>query len=143
MTDIETALKTTPDLQMFMPPSGKGFIKRVMNAITAGMHRTGMLPPFFTKTMPKEDDRLPRMTTGLGVVIDSVATFFPMKVLQAGAVQTSLNGQDITVAIRDDDHRPGATLGDGSKPLQYFLRWYGFAFTFPGCAVYDAEQPAA
>ena len=25
------------------------------------------------------------------------------------------------------------------RPLQLFTRWYGFAYTFPGCEIYDGE----
>ncbi len=40
--------------------------------------------------------------------------------------------------------RAGVLVGNGdgaeplSRPMQLFARWYGFAFTFPGCEVYEA-----
>lgn len=71
------------------------------------------------------------MTAGLGVVIDRKGTFFPMKSLKKGPVKTEVNGSEVTVAIRKDDSRPGATLSDGSRPVQYFMRWYGFSLTYP------------
>ena len=69
-------------------------------------------------------------------MVDREAVFFPMKELKLGPVTDLVNGKEVKIAVRQDDSRPGATLSDGTKPLQYFLRWYGFALTFPGCSVY-------
>jgi hypothetical protein len=31
---------------------------------------------------------------------------------------------------------PVALWDDDSRPFQIFTRWYGFAFSYPGCEIY-------
>ena len=57
---------------------------------------------------------------------------------------TRYNWQDDTLHLDTGEIIRGGVLYDAqgatqeiTRPLQLFTRWYGFAFTFPGCEVYE------
>lgn len=97
---------------------------------------TGLLPPVFTKTLPKEDSRLPRMALGVGVWVGGEARFYEMASVKAGPIHDTLGGESITIDVGRVDRVPFAVDSRGQRPIQYFLRWYGFALTYPGCTIW-------
>ncbi|MCA9705423.1 MAG: DUF3179 domain-containing protein [Myxococcales bacterium] len=100
----------------------------------------GFFPPGFRGTMGELDDRLPDRIQGLGVVVDQEACFYPAEHLHRPAT-VELGGRRLRVARGEDDDVPSAEPLDGKeRPFQLYTRWYGFSFTFPGCAIY---QPRA
>ena len=102
----------------------------------------GRLPPGFRGTMGEDDERLPQMEHGLGVMVDGTRRFYPRDAIGAGIVD-ELEGRSLHVRIGAADQIPFAEWEqDGSRPLQLFTRWYGFAYTFPGCEIHH-EEPAA
>eukprot|EP00892_Ulva_mutabilis_P002731 jgi/Ulvmu1/12459/UM009_0111.1 len=111
----------------------------VLRVVSRTFQVTGLLPPAFTKTMPKEDPRLPRMTLGLGVRVGGEAKFYEMSRIKAGPISDNVGGDSVTIDIGKMDSVPFAVDSSGQRPMQFFLRWYGFALTFPDCAIW---QPA-
>jgi Protein of unknown function (DUF3179) len=106
----------------------------------------GLMPPWFHRTMGAGDVRRPAMESGLGVVIDGEARFYPLERLGVEGATDVWHGRPLHVAIDPADRFPFAEWEDGTRPFQLFTRWYGFAFTYPGCAVYaprEAAEPRA
>lgn len=134
MTTVAAALKREPELRLLRSHQ-RPLFRRAMRLGQWIFGQTGFLPKLFTQTMAPKDPRLPRMTMGLGVVVDGTARFYPMSALQEPVID-KLGNQQLQVAINQVDGVPQATDQEGNRPLQYFLRWYGFALTFPNCSVY-------
>ena len=110
--------------------------QRLFSAITARtVRRRGFLPPGFASTMGPPDPRLPRLAPGLGVIVGDVQRFYPMDRI-ATPVQDTVAGRALTVSIDDDDGIPRAVFDDGGEPMQIMLRWFGFAYSYPGCEVF-------
>ncbi len=89
--------------------------------------------------MGEKDTRLPEFTQGLGVVVDEQACFYVMNEI-GDSIQDDWGGRVLSVKRNPIDSVPFAEWEDGSRPFQLFSRWYGFAFTFPGCAIYGHEN---
>jgi hypothetical protein len=86
--------------------------------------------------MGRADNRLPETTQGLGVVVDDQALFFPTKLLQS-PVEVEVAGRKLGVALGELDRVPAAVFtDDDARPFQLFCRWYGFAYTYPGCEIF-------
>lgn len=135
ITTVAAALSQIPDLHLvrsFQRP----IMRRVMHLMQGIFGKTGWLPSLFTQTMATEDTRLPRMTVGLGVVVAGNARFYPMTAIQ-GTVVDTLGSEQLHVTRNPIDEIPQALDQSGNRPLQYFLRWYGFALTYPECSIYD------
>ena len=135
MTTVGAALKREPGLKLLRSHQ-RPFFRRAMYFGQWIFSRTGFLPKLFTQTMAPEDPRLPRMTMGLGVVADENTRFYPVAAIRAG-VTDKLGDRPLQVTIDPFDGVPQATWQDGTRPLQYFLRWYGFALTFPNCSIHE------
>lgn len=137
MTTVAAACRQEPELRVLRSHQ-RPIFRRVMRFGQWTFGKTGYLPKLFTQTMAPEDPRLPRMTMGLGVVVDEIARFYPRSEIET-QVTDEWNGQTLQVSLNQLDGVPSATWADGTRPLQYFLRWYGFALTFPQCSIYDVE----
>ena len=140
MTTMGAALKQTPDLKLLRSYQRPVF-RRLMHFGQWMFGKTGFLPKLFTQTMATEDPRLPRMTMGLGVVINESARFYSVSVIQEGLID-ELGNQTLEITLGQADGVPQAICRDGTRPLQYFLRWYGFALTFPTCSIYGCTASA-
>jgi hypothetical protein len=140
MTNVEAELKRgNPPLLRSKPT----FIGRIMGFFTRNAARNGgFFPPGFRGTMETVDPRLPEMEYGLGVVVDGVATFYPMALLADGLIDGELH-----IQVDPDDGIPVARISNGEeRPFQLFSRWYGFSLTWPRCRVYSAtasSEPSA
>ena len=100
----------------------------------------GFLPPFFRRTMAGAiDDRLDKMTQGLGVIVDKMAKYYPMSAVpKGGSIEDVWMDRPIKIERGAIDGVPKATwLDNGEVPMQLLTRWYGFSFTYPGCKIYD------
>lgn len=90
--------------------------------------------------MGKLDERLEKNIQGLGVMVDGVAKFYPIDQL-VGGVLDSWGANLLEIEIHPIDRTPRARWQNGGgPPFQLFTRWYGFAFTFPGCAIYKSDS---
>ncbi|MFQ5705389.1 MAG: DUF3179 domain-containing (seleno)protein [Gemmatimonadales bacterium] len=133
MTNAAAALADHPDLQLARsrPAMRVWLMGRLYRLV---MRKKGFLPPGFRKTMGEMDDRLPHMTHGLGVVHDGEARFYPMAAIDTG-LNDSWGGRIVHISIGERDHIPSAHWENGERPFQLFTRWYGFAYTYPGCTI--------
>lgn len=134
MTTVKAALKNEPDL-LVLRSHQRPIVSRFMRILHWIFGKTGFLPPFFVKTMAQVDPRLSSMTLGLGVVVDEEARFYPQKAIDESIVD-DWHGQPLKIGIDEIAGVPYATWEDGTRPLQLFLRWYGFVLTFPNCSLY-------
>jgi hypothetical protein len=88
--------------------------------------------------MGKTDPRLPPLSHGLGVVVSGRAKFYPMSAAKRGLVD-DWSGRALEVALIEKSWAPVARWADdGGRPFQLLTRWYGFAYTYPGCEIYGA-----
>ena len=83
------------------------------------------------------DDRLPEMTTGLGVFEGDSARFYPLALIKEQPGQDYFEGQNLTIGVSKDDGSPYAEREDGSRPNQLFSCWYDFSFTFPETTIFE------
>jgi hypothetical protein len=170
--NVNQALATHPDTQIAI--SRQLFKHRVMANIAEWRRKSkwGWIPPYFVKTMGKEDRRRPRMEIGLGVWKGATHRYYPLKTLRAhdSVLFDKLNGRRLLVYIDPITDVPAALYTDAlqvawqndtlrldtgetirggvlydtqgvaravTRPMQLFTRWYGFAYTFPGCELYE------
>ena len=139
MTNVRAALRKYPKIQLSR--TSTSLIGKLMGRWQARSLRSrGFFPPMFRRTMGKPDDRLPPHTHGLGVMVrtgtKTEARFYPMKSIGDGSGTEDPWGERVLrVRIGDDDSVPFAEWSDGERPLQLFSRWYGFSYTYPGCAI--------
>jgi len=143
LTTVERALADEPWIQLAR--SRPGFFARILGR----MHMTrffgrGLMPLWFHVTMEKKDRRRPRMENGLGVVVDGEARFYPYARLGVEGATDPWKERPLHVAVDPDDKVPFAEWEDGTRPFQLFTRWYGFSYTYPGCAIFEPSpvQPA-
>ncbi|MFT3924019.1 MAG: DUF3179 domain-containing (seleno)protein [Myxococcales bacterium] len=98
---------------------------------------SGFFPPGFRRTLAPANPRQPEFAQGLGVIVKDQATFYPKDRLRAGAIEDRWAGMTLKVAINPRDGVPFAVTSDGRRPLQLFLRWYGFSANYPGCRLFE------
>ncbi len=96
------------------------------------------LPRLFRLTMSgPADPRLPELAQGLGVTVGERARFYPLAAIPAGGIEENWNDRWLRLRLGPVDGVPYAEwAGSGERPMQLLTRWYGFAFTYPGCEVY-------
>lgn len=135
MTTVGAALVQEPDLRILRSHQ-RPLFRRAMGIGQWLFSHTGFLPKLFVQTMAPEDRRLPRMTMGLGIAINGSARFYPLSAIR-GTITDELNDWPLQITRNPIDGIPQATTQDGTRPLQYFLRWYGFALTYPNCTIYQ------
>lgn len=140
MTTVAAARRQEPELRILRSHQ-RPIFRRVMRFGQWTFGQTGYLPKLFTQTMAAEDPRLPRMTMGLGVVVDGIARFYPHAEIEQ-QLTDEWPGKTLQISLNPINGVPSATWIDGTQPLQYFLRWYGFALTFPHCSIYGMEENA-
>ncbi len=84
------------------------------------------------------DPRLPPMTLGLGVMdAQHNARFYPLQALPPKQhLDDRWQGRPLQIQRHAVTGVPEARwLDDGGRPMQTLMRWYGFAFTYPGCEI--------
>jgi len=134
ITNVKTALQEQPELLLLR--SNPGVFGRMISSAMSLPFMQGKLPPGFRKTMDARDDRLPEMEMGLGVIACGIKRFYPMALIRDG-IEDDLDSHAIRVRIDESDGIPHAKLADGTRPIQLLTRWYGFAYTYPGCEIYS------
>lgn len=136
-TTVAAALAADPGLA-FTPSRASGKKYDELMAMWPRIQE-GWLPPGFRETMGEPDPRLPELAPGLGVVIDGVARFYPRALLAEGAVEERHGDRRLVVSLGADDGVARARFEDGEVPFQLQSRWYGFAYSYPGCEVATRE----
>ena len=141
VTTVSAALKDAPGMRLHrvsqQPANARALIVANVVERVSQLESSGWLPEVFIKTLPEEDSRLPRMTLGLGVRVHGEARFYEMAHLKGEPLQDTVGGSELTISIGPLDKVPFAVNDSGHRPLQYFLRWYGFALTFPECTIWE------
>jgi hypothetical protein len=146
-TTVEEALGKWPDIRIAL--SRPNIRMRWLSGVMNWMHRKEILPPGFAKTMQAPDERLPRMTSGLGIIEGREQCFYPLEVLRqcGGTVWDTVGGAEIRITLDASGIYPDATYteakepGKGTgRPLQLYTRWYGFSYTYPRCKIYGQQK---
>ena len=138
LTTCEVALARDPRLVLHR--SRPGLFGRAMGWITGLPGAGGWLPPGMSKTMGAPDERLPEMTIGLGVITPTTRRFYPAAIMGDGLLDV-VDGRQLRVRPDPRSKVAVATWPDGARPPQVFSRWYGFSRSFPGCHVYNKDDP--
>ncbi|MFQ6012751.1 MAG: DUF3179 domain-containing (seleno)protein [Thermoplasmata archaeon] len=135
VTNVRAALRDDPDLTLSRSrPKRAARIFGWMSRST--FRRKGFLPPGFRRTMAEPDDRLPEMTHGLGVMAGEVSRFYAMNRIKGG-VEDEIGRRVLWVEVDSETQVPSAVWrDDGTRPPQIFVRWYGFAATYPRAEVF-------
>jgi len=134
ITNVGAVLKSDPTIEIAVsrPPLLFRLIGGLMSRVAFGK---GLIPPGFRSTMAATDPRLPELEHGIGVIDGKHARFYPMRAI-AGGVRDELGGRGLMITVGADDGVPFAAWEDGARPMQLFLRWYGFVATWPKCDVF-------
>jgi hypothetical protein len=125
-----------PDCRVFLAPQSlqeklMGWLMpRVLNLFGDWM------PKRFRKQLTEVDPRLPKLTLGIAVRVDSEIRFYPRTTIEDG-MQTELGGAKLTFYSADV---PYALDEHGERPFQLLIRWYGFSLTFPEGTLYGESQ---
>ena len=70
----------------------------------------------FTRTLGTEDTRLPRMTMGLGIVIDETGRFYPIeRIEERGALIDDVAGRRVLVFVDPTTFTPAALFVDAAS----------------------------
>ena len=139
VTNVRTALRDDPELTLSQSkPSRSARAFGWMSRNT--FRRKGFLPPGFRRTMGPRDERLPEMTHGLGVMVGGDERFYPLSRM-TGGLEDELAGRSLRLEVDEETQVPAAYWkDDGTRPMQIFSRWYGFAATFPQTDVFEASR---
>ena len=137
MTDVRSANIAYPELLLLQ--SKPNLIGRLMGFMMDLKYFQGRFPPGFRSTMGDPDLRLPEMEIGLGVITDGTKCFYPKNVIN-GVIKDSIDNREIDISINTANRIPVAVWSDGTRPVQIFSRWYGFAYTFPDCEIYGISM---
>lgn len=135
---VEEALENWPNLPVAL--SKPSLHMRLWSPVLEWIHKWAILPPGFKNTMGKPDERLPQMTSGLGLISSEIQRFYPVDTIRkaGGEIRDEWKGREVRIRLDPNNH-PRAVYADGEEgevPMQLFSRWYGFSFTYPECEVY-------
>ena len=144
ITNVESELSAHPDTQLFSS-NFHSLKMRLMGLLSELMdiHKGGFIPPNFYLSMAKPiDPRLPKLTQGLGVIVRKHTKYYPMDQIPQGGSITDHFGKRIMVIDRSGkDNIPHAAWENTDEvPMQLLSRWYGFAFMFPNCEIYERNR---
>ena len=137
LTTIGQAIKYDPDLRLL--ESHQHLRARFLSWFFSLSFTRNVIPPGFRKTMGPPDARLPEMALGVGLISDNIQRFYPLAAIGDGIVDI-WQKRPLRIGVNVNDGIPEARFEDGSRPLQLFTRWYGFAYTFPGAEIYSIRS---
>ena len=143
LTTTGAALAERPTLAL-LASDYRSVAQMVMGRVKRrNIHTKGWLPPGFRATMSAPvDPRLGELAQGLGVIVEDEARFYPMERMPKGGLTDVWGGRVMRIAQGARDGVPAAVWADGVEdgvPMQLLSRWYGFAFTYPGCRIVPEE----
>ena len=139
MTTVTAVLQKHPDIKL-LPSDYRSLGK----SFSGMMHRKkiearGRMPRFFRKSMSRDvDPRLEAHAQGLGVIVGEEGKYYPMSAIpKGGRIEDDWLERTLQVERNQLDGVLFARwLDSGEVPMQLLTRWYGFSFTYPGCAIY-------
>ncbi len=145
MTTAAAALAEYPDIAILSSPhrSLKAWVAHRL--YPRFIHNTVRLPRFMLLSMSTPvDPRLDKLTQGLGVITRRNAKYYPIRAIPAEGIDDDWSGRILHVERKALDGVPRAVWKDGGEaPMQLLTRWYGFAFTYPNCELYDGSSSRA
>ena len=143
MLSVAEAKARFPNLEASR--AGRRFMTWMMNWMMGDTYRSeGWFPDGFRRTMGPPDERLPELASGLGVIVDGVAKFYPADRVGEG-IDDTVGTRSLRVAPAGENGLVEAVFvsaDSSSRPLQLLTRWYGFAYTYPGCEIYGGAAPS-
>lgn len=151
LTTVEAELAHHPEA-ILLKSDYRGLVKWLMKwtlSRVAGQRglinrEKSMLGSRFRGSMSRAiDARRPEEEQGLGVIdAQENGKFYPMNTLPKGQVITDVwHGRTLLIERGAIDGVPSARWADSDEPpMQLLTRWYGFAFTYPNCDIYEAKQ---
>ena len=138
------ALKQWPDISLALPE--QTWVQRwLMQPVKNFFGRYGFFPPFIKKTLVRRDTRLPDMMSGVGIITEKTKRFYPLQEIKkaGGKIRDTLEGRPLALSV-DEKGFPEVHYEDTEDPMDapqhLFTRWYGFALTYPGCAIYGEDE---
>jgi hypothetical protein len=123
--------------------SPKMFLLGLISKPLLGVQKRGFIPPHFFKSMSAPiDQRLPKLEQGLGVIVDKRAKYYPIsRIPRDRDIHEDWNGREMVIIRSSEDGIPHAFWrGSGDLPMQLLSRWYGFAFSYPDCDIFEFTQ---
>ena len=90
------------------------------------------LPRRFLRTMTEVDGRLPKLTMGLVVQVDTEIRFYAFSDIFDG-MSDILGSETLTFST---DPVPQVVDHNGGRPFQMLMRWYAFVLTYPEGSLY-------
>jgi hypothetical protein len=139
VTTVGVALREESDLTISRSRP-RGFARFFGRMSRNPFRRGGFFPPGFRRTMGPNDERLPELTHGLGVITEGGQRFYPLDRIVDG-LEDELGGRRLVVNLNPETHVPSAMwLDDGTRAIQIFSRWYGFVAAYPRTNVYQAPE---
>ena len=106
--EIDVAISDRPYLSGPSDDAGR-------NGELAPENKDAQLRPSLVETLATEDDRLPRMPMGLGVVTDSTVRFYPMDLIEErGALLDTVDGRGVLVFMDPATYTPAAFFTNAS-----------------------------
>ncbi|GGE07412.1 hypothetical protein GCM10011571_05840 [Marinithermofilum abyssi] len=147
-TTVRGGLKRWPNLHIAL--SKPHFLMRLLGPYVRFVGKAGLFPPGFgfRDTMGELDERLPEMTSGLGIFNNRVQRFYTVRDIAArGIIRDEFSGRPIQVQMDEEGAYPKAIYTDvpddgtsANQPMQLYCRWYGFSLTFTGCELYGEKH---
>lgn len=141
ITTLEQARREQPGLGVLIS-SYRSVVERLVERFAPrAIGGEGFLPPHFRVTMAgRVDRRLDGLRNGLGVIDGGQARFYPMDRVPAAGLEDRWADRILVVRRRPDGVPYAAWKGGGEPEMQLLSRWYGFSFTWPGCAVVEGDE---
>lgn len=142
ITTFKAELKDFPQTLLFTS-NNRSIIKKISILIARAtkIFGKGFLPPHFYFSMNRPiDERLPKLTQGLGVISGGRAKYYPLGLLDKDApLDDRWEGRTLRITRGEIDGVPHAVwLKSSEQAMQILSRWYGFSFSYPGCEIYES-----
>lgn len=112
---VEQALANDPATQVAISDRPYAATGRVSSRWSPDS-RDVQMASYFVETLGAEDDRLPRMTMGLGLVTESTVRFYPMDLIEErGAIIDQVDDRPVLVFVDPTTFTPAALFVDATS----------------------------
>ncbi len=141
ITTVDAALAECPDITISLSTHRSLWRKLAQQLYPYFIHGKVWLPGFFYASMDKPiDQRLEKLTQGLGVIVGEHAKYYPLNRIASQGIRDHWLGRILHIQRNEISGVPRAIWQDsGDEPMQLLSRWYGFSFTYPQCEIYEAR----
>lgn len=138
MATVQTALDEYPKITISFSYNHSFYKWLAQTLYPKFIHAKVLLPFFFRWSMQSDiDQRLPKLTQGLGIILDSQAKYYPLSSIPPNGLEDRWLNRELRVEPDKLNGVPRAIWKDRSEyPMQLLTRWCGFSFTYPHCEIY-------